>query len=132
MSNFESLSDLVGIPFRIGGRSTKGMDCYGLLIEAMAILGKKVPDFWQEVRDAWKNGWREVSEVTPVGWHSIPLEEAERGDVCLMRGDDGLETHLGLFVAQDRILTTFEGMGSVMVPACRLHPRIVKVWRVQQ
>jgi hypothetical protein len=115
----------------MGGRDMKGMDCYGLLIEAMRILGHRVPDLWSEVRDAWRNGWREIAEVTPPGWTEIFVADSERGDVVLMRGDDGLETHLGVFVSDARVLTTFRGMGSVMLPVCRIAGRIVKVWRVE-
>jgi cell wall-associated NlpC family hydrolase len=38
------VGDLVGIPYKEGGRGLDGMDCYGLLIEIFRRDGKKVPD----------------------------------------------------------------------------------------
>lgn len=37
--------DLLCVPFKKGGRSKEGMDCYGLCIEMCRRCGKTLPDF---------------------------------------------------------------------------------------
>lgn len=42
MLNYE---DLLGKPFRYGGRGSDDYDCYGLAMEISRRLGKELPDF---------------------------------------------------------------------------------------
>ncbi len=37
--------DLLSVPFKKGGRTKEGMDCYGLCIELCRRCGKTLPDF---------------------------------------------------------------------------------------
>lgn len=37
--------DLLSVPFKKGGRTAEGMDCYGLCIELCRRCGKILPDF---------------------------------------------------------------------------------------
>ncbi len=42
------VSDLIGIPYREGGRSLSGLDCMGLAIEVSKRLGRKLRDFSED------------------------------------------------------------------------------------
>jgi cell wall-associated NlpC family hydrolase len=43
------LSDLIGRPFRFGGRGPLEYDCYGLCIEIYRRIGRTLPDFGSAV-----------------------------------------------------------------------------------
>ena len=54
-------SGLLGIPYLEGGRDpNEGLDCLGVVLLVLASQGIRTNDPWQERKDAWRNGWRDM------------------------------------------------------------------------
>lgn len=45
------VSDLIGTPFKMFGRTKEGLDCYGLVIEVEKRFGKIIPDFMFDCKE---------------------------------------------------------------------------------
>lgn len=110
-------ADLIGIPYKLGGRGPNEYDCYGLLMELHRRQGNTIPDY-----------------RTPEGAGDLDLTPKERvarigalfsGEVHLWKKVEphvgasimfsirGYGAHCGMLVAPDRFLHTWEGTGSV-------------------
>ena len=104
MSHSQWIDDYVGIPFEIGGRSLRGLDCYGLVWKVYRdILGVSLPDWvteedidWDGARGSW------VSLDRPI-------------DFCLLRSarTGGIPDHFGLYISRG-VLTAGRG-GSMFI-----------------
>ena len=84
------VNNYVGLPYQIGGRSTDGIDCYGLVCKVYAeILGVQLPD------------WVIDDEVDFDGergrWSCVD----QPFDFCILRSArvGGMPDHFALFVA---------------------------------
>lgn len=93
-------SSYIGLPFLMGGRDRKGLDCYGLV--RMVYLEQKgivLPDH----PGVWTTGPQNISAfmqaVMQKDWHEMCL--AEDGDVIAMAQRD-LFQHVGLAIVADR------------------------------
>jgi cell wall-associated NlpC family hydrolase len=120
--------DLIGIPFKKGGRDRTGLDCYGLVVEFYRRMGVLIEDPPQyrysgpkgEPIDlaAYTGGWRETEE---------PFQE---GDVLLF--EHGLFRscmHCAIFLAGDRILHATDTCGVVTSPIRHYLDKITKAYR---
>ncbi|MFW6855394.1 NlpC/P60 family protein [Burkholderia gladioli] len=104
-----SPSSYIGIPFRIGGRDRKGLDCYGLVLDLVEMdTGVRPPDYpsstdgvvvqmrMLEARESWKK---------------VPVPK--RGTVVLFR-IGRLIRHVGYMLSETRFIHTWEGVGGVV------------------
>jgi len=84
------INDYVGIPYEVGGRSTDGIDCYGLVCKVyQEVLSVKLPDWVldDEIDFDGKRGcWSSIDQ--PV-------------DFCILRSPrlGGIPDHFALYVA---------------------------------
>ena len=112
----ESLSKLIGIPWKVHGRDYSGVDCGGLVILASRVLyGLSVPDMWEYTEENNLQTAREA--VNDLSLFSDPIGSAEDGAIAVMKFRH--ITHYGLVVG-DRLLTVFESTSSHLR---RLPPR---------
>lgn len=73
----------LGAPYRWGGRDSLGLDCSGLVQQALYACGRGCP--------------RDSGEQRALG-RSVPRAEARRGDLAFWRG------HVGIMLDADRLL----------------------------
>jgi cell wall-associated NlpC family hydrolase len=71
----------LGVPYVLGGESTSGMDCSGLVQRTFADLGISVP--------------RLVHEQQTVGQKVDSLQDAKPGDLVVLNGGDHIAIYAG-------------------------------------
>jgi cell wall-associated NlpC family hydrolase len=100
------LNDLIGVPFKDGGRNKKeGFDCYGLAMEVYRRYGIELPDYRISCEDASRIN-QQVEETVPQ-WIEIKRDELIVPTMVVMRFNYGmLINHTGVFIGGDRILHT--------------------------
>lgn len=102
-------SDLIGIPFRYGGRGDGAFDCYGLVMELHKRRGIELPDYLSP-KDKGVIASMMASQVTL--WRKV--EEPEVGDVILMR--IGIfNCHVGVLLDDGEFIHTYEASGGVCI-----------------
>jgi len=121
--------DLIGIPFRFGGRSREGMDCWGLVIEVYRRLGIAVED----VDDYSDLSAEQVSpglaDACADRWHRID-EPFESYDVLIFDITAcGAATHCGVWVGNGRILHAVRGIGVINSPFRGLRAKLLGAYR---
>lgn len=92
----------MGIPYRAAGRDPGGVDCWGLVLMALRVLGITVPE-WTEQRPV----------AIGVGWQPVPIGEARRGDVVAFRNAAGAVDHVGVVLSGCRFLHALDRAGVV-------------------
>ena len=95
LGGFNWLNRYVGIPYKPGGRTREGVDCYGLLVLLFANeYGINLPDWnrdWQNLRTRGDH----IDAVMHTGQWS-PLEEPRDGCIAVVAGRRA-PYHLGLY-----------------------------------
>lgn len=112
----ELYGDLIGIPFKAGGRSKRGIDCAGVASEILRRLGVEVPD------DAWTPGAMLRDDWERLG--DCYLDAREVGDVIASDpGAIGAATHVSVVVDTKGflVLTSDKTMGVVASKAYAIH-----------
>lgn len=100
------LTQLIGIPWKLGGRTREGCDCLGLALMAQReFWGREIPDVWRYDRGSY----RETSRVAPrdlMRLGAVEVQVPQDGDVAflLVRGYGHLSTVIG-----GALLTIYEG-----------------------
>ena len=123
-------SGLLGIPYLEGGRDpNEGLDCLGLVLLVLASQGIPTSDPGQELKDAWRNGWRDIKAFAPPGWLNLgPAEACTAGDVLVL-GAGGTAEHLAVAEDADWALHTRRGTTSHRVRIQAVRPRVLWIWR---
>jgi cell wall-associated NlpC family hydrolase len=116
------VSKYLNIPFREGGRSPEGCDCWGIVALVLENeAGITLPSFSDISTRDGKSIYRKVQDEIVSG-HWQLVEEPSEFDVCLMRGHymEGLAripapTHVGIVSPYISILHIEEGSQAVCV-----------------
>jgi len=82
--------NLLGIPYKWGGKSSLGIDCSGLVQAVLKVCGLDVPRDSTQQRDFFADD-------------GIQVDEAESGDLHFF-GGDGKVTHVGFSLGEKGIL----------------------------
>jgi hypothetical protein len=94
----------LGVPHRLGGRTSLGADCCGLVQQALYACGRAAP--------------RYADQQAELGV-GVPVAEARRGDVVvwLSPGDGPWNGHAGFMLGPDRVLHATGHHGAVVIEA---------------
>jgi hypothetical protein len=84
---------LLGTRYFWGGKTTKGVDCSGLVQLSYATVGLNLP------RDSYQQFY--VGRLTATRWHRAGLR---RGDTLYFLGSDGKIRHTGLYLGDDQFI----------------------------
>jgi hypothetical protein len=84
---------LIGTRYFWGGKTTKGVDCSGLVQVSFATVGLNLP------RDAYQQFY--IGRLTATRWHRAGLR---RGDTLYFLGSDGKIRHTGLYLGDDQFV----------------------------
>jgi cell wall-associated NlpC family hydrolase len=121
----------IGLPYRFGGSTREGLDCWGLVRLVLAEqFGKALPEFPHE--DADQHG------LAGVVVTSLPLAPVDRiaqpepGDLVLLRLL-GVPCHIGIAVGEGYMLHTLYRHDSALerLAGSRWAPRIEGYYRVR-
>jgi hypothetical protein len=93
---------LIGTPYLLGGRSSVGTDCCGLVQQALYACGRAAP--------------RYADQLAALG-QAVTADEARRGDLVIwLDPDEGpWKGHAGFMLDGDRVLHAAERLGAVAI-----------------
>jgi probable lipoprotein NlpC len=114
------VKDLVGIPYKEHGRDSTGMDCYGLVIEAIRRMGKTVPD-------AFCTGKGIKTKTASIP--NTKLDKPEEGAVVEMLVM-GRPSHIGVCLGDGTFIHAIEKIGVAIEPLSRYRHKIKGYYRV--
>ena len=112
MANY---SDLIGIPYKDGGRDRNGADCYGIAIMAAERAGYALPDVAYTSHDLGLS--EEYAPTLPVHRIDAPREGA------IIEMETGGELHIGIaingkeFIHATRLGSRINRIGAIKVRA---------------
>lgn len=120
--------DMLGAPFKLGGRSLeRGIDCFGLLQEYFRRAGHEVPDPFETYQCDEVRVVPKAAAMFGDLWQ--PGDGTQIGDVALLR--QGREQtgllHVGILVAPDRLLHSLKNIG-VAATARRHYGHLIIEW----
>jgi cell wall-associated NlpC family hydrolase len=112
------IESYIGIPYKVGGLTREGADCYGLVaIYYREQFGIELRHFDRINRDLLQG----VDPTLSDGghrWRLVPLEEARCGDVVAL-GSARIE-HVGIYIGDNQILHCFMRGSATVWPIRRL------------
>ena len=123
-----TFTDLLGIPFKIHGRSKEGLDCYGLLIEVAKRLGVTFPDAFYETvtRESRNNTYNFLIEKLPIE----RIDKLEKYCVIFMFVG-GKCSHVGVYLGEGKVLHATEDMGVCIQKLQHFKCRIQTLYRIK-
>lgn len=115
--------DLVGVPFKDGGRDNHGYDCWGLAMELFRRQGIELKEY-----QCSSEATKEIAEYMAQGrstWTKLPVP----GIGCLVvirMLDTGWANHCGIYVGNGKFIHAYsEQTGVVIDRIKRWGPRVV-------
>jgi cell wall-associated NlpC family hydrolase len=94
------ISDLIGKPFKDGGRGPDSYDCYGLVKEVYHRLGIELPDLYIHCFDIEKiNG-----EYQLQSHHLMPIEKPELYCIIVMINNATVINHFGVYLGNHEFI----------------------------
>jgi len=120
--------DLVGIPFKYGGRDKSGMDCWGLVVEIYRRMGIEIEDLDYCNKIAFGDN-PVFEEHKSEDWERV-MPPFKEGDVVLFRLHGAqYPTHCGVYLKGGKVIHAVERHGVVITPIRSLLPKIDSVYR---
>lgn len=89
-----------GTPYRWGGLSSRGIDCSGLVVRALAREGKNVP--------------HHAATLYQMG-HPVRYEELQPGDLVFFNTNGQGVSHVGIWVGNNKFIHASSTHGQVVV-----------------
>jgi len=108
----------IEIPWRDGGRTREGCDCYGLvrlvLRDQLGIEVDAYDQFYTSTETDRRDIAQTITRETAVApWVAVPTEMARLGDVAIFR-IGGLPMHCGIMLDRNQMLNIRKGACSVV------------------
>lgn len=100
-------ADLIGTPFKYGGRGNGAYDCYGLVMELHKRKGITLPDYLSPT-DKGIIASMMASQITL--WEKV--DQPRPGDVILFR-IGRFNCHVGVLISDFEFIHTYEASGGV-------------------
>ena len=120
------VNDLVGIPFENGGRTLRGFDCWGLVMEVYRRRGIKLKDY---PIDAMSTA-RIAQELKLNEGNWIKVETPEEGDLVVMHLCCAQwANHVGVYIGNGRFVHAYAGGGVCIERIARWKGRIAGFYR---
>ena len=105
-------SDLLGIPFVNHGRSPRGYDCYGLVMEVYRRFGIAIPEFAGDWDDADKINGIVQGEARSPHWRAVSAPLPVPCLVALRMGvPRGVVNHTGVYLGNGKFIHTRAKIG---------------------
>lgn len=89
------IDDLIGIPYKEGGRDYDGLDCYGLGIIVCAKFGYYLPDVEGANRSQFVIYLERCLKLVQMKKVECPQKEA---DIILIKDSKGILGHMGVYL----------------------------------
>lgn len=126
------IEKFVLLPWKAGGRSFDGVDCWGLVYLWYKELSIDIPsyDYYAYGRNT-ASTVRIIAQEKEKNW--IEVYEPERNDVILLRVG-GLAVHVGIYLGNDKMLHIEEGREACVADLTRSEwkNRILGYYRLQR
>jgi cell wall-associated NlpC family hydrolase len=104
--------DLIGLPFKMGGRGPKYWDCYGIFMEINRRLGVDVPDL-EEIALNNTEAINKNIEKYLFWFEPVAIDDLEPGDGLVFRTMGDLKGHIGVYVGENKFLHVSEKSNQV-------------------
>lgn len=92
----KDLQDLLKFKdFKFRGREKEGIDCFGFFLKCSKILGKSIPDYFYNEKNAARLLLKEYHK------YFKKVDKPQYGDAILLHGD---EIHIGVYLGNDRFI----------------------------
>ena len=108
--------DLIGVPFKWGGRDKSGMDCWGIVSECCRRAGTPVADPFKPLDSSVDEAEALRAIATELNVRETAWPKAGGIVFCLSCG--GTKSHVGYIVGRGRALHAVEGGGARVSPLC--------------
>ena len=96
--------DLLGAPYKHGGRGEDGFDCYGLVMECCRRNGTPLRDFFKDIKSLDAS---EVNDYIRKGLNVRRIDAPRAG--CIVEMDYHGKAHIGFMAERDVIVhATFD------------------------
>jgi len=105
------ITDLVGIPYRDGGRDYTGIDCLGLISIYLKAYNILLPE------PEYSSHWIKEKPETFGKWLNDfvgsfdRVEKPQKGDIILFNNMDGVETHAGIMLDNQKFIHAIRKAG---------------------
>lgn len=109
----------VGLPFKDGGRTAAGIDCWGLVrLVYSEQLGLDLPDFAEIKAGDTRRVSRAIADAIDTDeWIPVMRGAEQPFDVVVMRGNEGrssMSRHVGVVAPNGRLLHIEEHVDAVL------------------
>ncbi len=98
------IREFLGAPYKHGGRSICGLDCYGLIIKVYQRLGHELFDVSESYGPDWSSERNLFIENCHRQWKKV--ESPDLFDVVLLCSKSGVVDHAGIYIGQGKFLHT--------------------------
>jgi cell wall-associated NlpC family hydrolase len=108
-------SDLLGVPFKDGGRDLAGLDCWGLVMEVSRRQGRSLPDYQVPCYMALRVAEAAADEISAGKFYPVAVPQA--GDLvamALLPEMPDLVQHFGIMIDGQRFLHTLIKTGPIL------------------
>lgn len=99
------IDDLLGVPFKMHGRTLAGFDCYGLAIEVSRRFGHRLVDMFYDYNAT--NNLQDLNDNTyniTQGSGLVKTDIPEMGDILLFFDNKNRTTHIGVYLSNDNFI----------------------------
>jgi cell wall-associated NlpC family hydrolase len=103
----------LGKPYKLHGRTIRGLDCYGLIILIYADCGHELWDINEEYDEAW--GWKGKDYFLENYYRQwIRFSTPKLFDVVLFKNKTGAATHGGVVLNKGRFIHCVKNTGVII------------------